>query len=77
MRKLPLAKLRDNQKARIIEIQAGKALVNRYMSMGIYPGREVTKLSQFMLRGPVAIKVGRTVLALGYGMAHKIIVELE
>ena len=67
--------MKVNQRCKIAAIEAGKTLQNRFMSMGIYPGREVTKLSHFMLRGPIAIKVGRTVLALGYGMANKILIE--
>ncbi len=69
--------MKVNQKGRIAEITGGSAMHNRLMSMGIYQGREVTKLSHFVLRGPVAIKTGRSVVALGYGMAHKIIVEVE
>lgn len=77
MKRLPLLKLKQNSKARVVEISGGIGLQNRMMSMGIYPGREITKLSHFALRGPVTIKVGRSVLALGYGMASKIILEAE
>ena len=77
MKKVSLIKIKVNQKVKISEIQGGKALQNRFMSMGVYPGREIVKLSHFILRGPVAIKVGRAVLALGYGMANKILVETE
>ncbi len=59
-----------------MEISGGNALQNRMMSMGIYPGREVTKLSNFALRGPVTIRVGEAVIALGYGVAGKIIVAV-
>lgn len=69
--------MRDNEKGRVVDIQGGKSFQNRLMSQGIYPGCEIIKLSQFMLRGPIAMKIGRTVLALGHGMAKKIIVELE
>ena len=48
---------------------------NRFMGMGIYAGREITKVSQIALRGPVTIRVGRATLALGHGMAGKIFVE--
>lgn len=61
----------------VVEISGGPTLQSRLMSMGVYRGREITKLSNSVFRGPVAIKVGRSVLALGYGMAHKIIVEAE
>jgi ferrous iron transport protein A len=77
MRKIPLTKMKENQKAKVQEVSGGKVLQHRMMSMGIYPGREITKLSHFALRGPVAVKVGRAVLALGHGVAAKIIVEIE
>ena len=77
MRKLSLLQMRANQKGKVLEITGGIGLVNRLMSMGIYKGKEIAKLSQFALRGPVAIKVNRSVLALGHGMASKIILEIE
>lgn len=69
--------MKEKQRGRVSEISGGSALANRMMSMGVYPGREITKLSHFAMKGPVAIKVGRSVLALGHGMAAKILVELE
>jgi ferrous iron transport protein A len=77
MRKVSLAQMKENQIGKVFEIASGSALSNRLMSMGIYKGREITKLSHFALRGPVALKVGRTIMALGHGMASKIIVEIE
>jgi ferrous iron transport protein A len=77
MRKISLLKIRENRKAKVLEISGGRILQHRMMSMGIYPGREITKLSHFALRGPVAVRVGRSVLALGHGVAAKIIVEIE
>lgn len=77
MKRLSLIQLQEKQKGKVVEIQAGIGLQNKLMSMGIYPGREIIKLSHSFLRGPVAIRVGRSVLALGYGMASKIIMEIE
>jgi Fe2+ transport system protein FeoA len=77
MKKISLLKMQERQKGKVAEILAGPGLTHRFMSMGIYKGREITKLSHFALRGPVAIKVGRSVLALGHGMAGKITVEVE
>lgn len=77
MRKLSLAQMKGHQKGKVSEISGGAGLQNKFMSMGIYRGKEITKLSHFALRGPVAIKVGRTVLALGHGMSAKIILEVE
>ncbi|MFH0827513.1 MAG: FeoA family protein [Candidatus Omnitrophota bacterium] len=77
MRKVSLVQMKENQRGKVFEITSGSVLAGRLMSMGIYKGREITKLSHFALRGPVALKVGRTVMALGHGMASKIIVEIE
>lgn len=76
MSRLSLVQLKHNQKAKVVDIVGGVGIRQRLLSLGIYPGREITKISQFALRGPVTIKVGRTTLALGHGMAEKIIVEL-
>lgn len=57
------------------EVIAGSVLSRRFMSMGIYKGRELVKLSQCAMRGPVTIRVGRSVLALGRSMAAKILVD--
>ncbi|MCM8799466.1 MAG: ferrous iron transport protein A [Candidatus Omnitrophica bacterium] len=74
--RLSLVKLKQNQKAKVLEILGGVGIKQRLLSLGIYPGREITKISHFALRGPITVKVGRTTLALGYGMAEKIIVEI-
>ncbi|MBN2453678.1 MAG: ferrous iron transport protein A [Candidatus Omnitrophica bacterium] len=77
MKKTSLVHLKPNCRGRISEIAGGVLLQNRLMSMGLYIGREVIKLSYIGLRGPVVIKAGRSVLALGHGMAAKIIIETE
>lgn len=69
--------MKEKQKARVVEISGGSALQNKLMSLGIHPGREIVKLSHMALKGPVTIKVARTVIALGHGMAGKIIVEIN
>jgi ferrous iron transport protein A len=77
MKKISLTKIKPGTKSKVLEVHGGPALQNRLMSIGVYPGREIAKLGHFALRGPVTIKVGRAVVALGHGMASKIIVETE
>ena len=67
--------IKANQKCRIAEITGGENLHSKLMSLGLYKGKELIKLSHIGLRGPVVIKTGRTILALGHGIAMKIIVE--
>lgn len=75
MKIMTLAQLKGNTKAKILDVSGGRAITSRLMNMGIYKGKELLKLSHIGLRGPVVVKAGRTILALGHGIAEKIIVE--
>jgi len=77
MKKISLAQIRGNRKGKVIEILGGINLQSKLMNMGVYKGKEVTKLSHIGLQGPVVIKVGRSILALGHGIAAKVILEQE
>jgi len=74
MKKISLLSVKENEKVKISEISGGINLEKRLMSMGVYKGKEITKLSHIGLKGPVVIKSGRTILALGHGVAGKILV---
>jgi len=76
MKNISLAQLKAGHKVKISEISGGRGLENRLMNMGLYKNKEVTKVSHVGLRGPVVIKVGRAILALGHGIATKIMVEV-
>lgn len=75
--RVSLVQMKPNRKGKIVEVSSGSNLANRLMSMNVFNGKEITKLSHVGLRGPVVIKVGRSILALGHGVATKIIVESE
>jgi len=77
MKKISLAHIKANHKGKVADIAGGDNLKARLMNMGVYKGREITKLSHIGLRGPVVIKAGRSILALGHGVAAKIILEHE
>ncbi|MFH1092627.1 MAG: FeoA family protein [Candidatus Omnitrophota bacterium] len=72
MKRTSLVKMKARETGTIVDIEGGSIFEKRLAVMGINVGKHVTKLSAFVMRGPVAIKVGRTVVALGYGMAAKV-----
>ncbi len=76
MKEITLAQLAPGQKAKIVKIAGGKGLHSRLMSMGVYSGREIVKFSHIGLRGPVVVKIGRSIIALGHGIAEKVIVAI-
>ncbi|MDI6751483.1 MAG: FeoA family protein [bacterium] len=61
----------------ISEIQGGERLIKRLSTLGIVVGANIKKLSQQALRGPVVVKVGRSKIAIGFGLSKKVVVEIE
>jgi len=72
-----LRQMRPGQSGKVVEIQGGHGLVNRLNALGMRPGKKITKVSSMLMRGPVTIQSGNTRIAVGFGMANKIIVELD
>lgn len=77
MREFTIAQMEKGQRGKIVQIWGGHGLVRRLEVMGIRPGKRITKVSSIFMRGPVTIQVDNFQLALGFGMARKILVELE
>ena len=73
---IPLSRLEAGQSGKIVQIQGGPGMINRLSALGIRPGKRVTKVSSIFMRGPVTIQVGNAQVAIGFGMAKRILVEL-
>ena len=73
-RLMPLAFLGEGESGRVVEVRAGRGLTRRLLAMGIAPGMKVRVLKSSG-PGPILIEVGQTRIALGRGVAMKIIVE--
>ncbi len=74
-KQVSLSKMPSGQSGSVVQIEGGHGLINRLSALGIRPGQKVTKVSSMFMRGPVTIQVGNTQVAIGFGMAKKIIVE--
>ncbi|MBN2255347.1 MAG: ferrous iron transport protein A [Deltaproteobacteria bacterium] len=72
-----LTELKSNESGTIREIRGGGALTRRLGALGITPGRQITKISSMSLRGPVTVQVNRSQIALGFGMASTILVDID
>ncbi len=62
---------------RIIQITGGEGLRRRLVNMGIREGTTLIKLTPAGSKGPVVVKLGNTQIALGRGMAFKILVDIQ
>ena len=76
-KQITLARMQTGQSGVVVQIQGGHGLVNRLNALGIRPGKRITKVGSMFMRGPVTIQVDRAQVAIGFGMANKIIVELD
>lgn len=59
------------------EIRGGQGLINRLNSLGIRTGKKISKVSSMLLHGPVTIRIDTTKVAIGFGMAGKIFIEVD
>ncbi|HAX61083.1 MAG TPA: ferrous iron transport protein A [Elusimicrobia bacterium] len=72
-----LLHLEKNNSAKIVKIEGGTGFHKKLESLGLRHGVKIKKLSSSVFGGPVVIRVGRTHIAIGKGMANKIIVNTE
>ena len=73
---VPLTLLKAGQSGKVVQVQGGLGLVNRLNALGIRPGKRITKVSSMLMRGPVTVQVDGAQVAMGFGMARRVIVEL-
>jgi len=73
MNKMSLIDLKDHQEAVVVDIAGGLSARKRLENMGVRIGQYVTKISG--VSGPVVIKMGNSQIAIGRGIASKIVVR--
>jgi ferrous iron transport protein A len=77
---MPIKNLRDlraGESGKIARIDGGHGIINRLAALNIRPGQHIKKLNSSFIRGPVTIEVNRAQIAIGFGMANRIIVEVD
>jgi ferrous iron transport protein A len=74
---LTLAEMRIGQTGTVVEVLGGHGFIRRLYALGIRPGKTITKLSATLFRGPVILRVDNAQVAVGFGMARKIMVQVD
>jgi Fe2+ transport system protein FeoA len=69
-----LSVVKTGEKARLVRVDAGRRLNSRLASMGFVPDVEITVVSNGH-PGPFVVVIKDVKLALGRGVAHKIMVR--
>ena len=74
---MPLTRMQNGQMGKVMEVNGGKIVNDRLTSLGIRQGQKLTRIGGMFLNGPVTVKVDKSQVAIGYGMAGKIMVKTE
>jgi ferrous iron transport protein A len=69
--------MRTGQTGTVVGVMGGPGLVRRLDVLGIRPGRRVTKVSSTLFHGPITLGVDSSRVAVGFGMAKRIIVKID
>ena len=70
-----LTELNQGQEGTIISVQGGRGLQSRLRNLGLIEGQRIRKLSALAWGGPVVVEVKRTQIAIGRGMARRILLR--
>ncbi len=70
-----LTQVSKGKNLEVVKIEGGKIFREKVESLGLRVGVNVKKLSTQVMSGPITIQVGSSKVALGRGMAQKIIVS--
>ncbi len=76
-KQLTLNQLGTGQSGAVVQILGGRGLSARLEAIGIRPGKKVTKVSSMLFKGPVTLRLNGAQIAVGFGMANKVMVEVE
>jgi len=76
-KQVTLPQLDAGQNGRVIDINGGQGVVSKLAALGIRPGQNVMKKNSVFPKGPVVIRINSSEVAIGYGMASKVHVEVD
>ena len=71
-----LTQMRNGQNGIVVRLQGGYGFTRHVQAMGIMEGKRLTKLASQPLRGPVLVSVDNLQIAIGYGMARRIFLDV-
>ena len=74
---ISLVDMKPDETGVVMRIDGGFGATGRIQSMGIRMGKRVKKIGAHFWRGPQTVLVDNFKVAIGFGMAAKIFVEVE
>ncbi len=75
--RIALTDMKSGQSGVLVEVRSGRGMIRRLDALGLRLCKQVRKVSSMLMRGPVVMEVDGFQVAIGYGMASQIIVEIK
>jgi len=74
---ISLIEMKPGETGVVKRLLGGHGFVNRLEALGIRLYKKITKVSSMLMRGPIIVNVNNITIAVGHGMAKRIIVEID
>lgn len=72
-----LVQMKSDESGIIAEIRGGCGIIKKLESIGIIPGKKITKISSQPWQGPQTIEINNIQVAIGFGMAKRIMITVD
>ena len=71
-----LAQMKVNQVGIIKKLEDGAQFQAKMNSLNLRVGKKLKKISNSLLKGPIVVEIDNSRVAIGFGMAQRILVEV-
>jgi len=72
-----LAQMKNGQMGIVVRLQGGHGFIRHVQALGIIEGKRITKLASHPLRGPILVSVDNLQIAIGFGLAKRIFLNVD
>jgi len=76
MTNITLTEMSAGTEGSVVRVEGGHGLRARLDALGIRQGAKIIKVSGQIMHGPIIVRVGAAQMAIGFGMASRVIVEV-
>lgn len=75
--RVSIVEMKQGETGTVVAIEGGMGMARRVQNMGIRAGKAIKKVDSHFWRGPQTVMVDKFQVAIGYGMALRIFVEVK
>jgi ferrous iron transport protein A len=72
-----LTRMKSGESGIVTDLRGGHGMLTRLDALGVRRGVTLTKVSGQFMHGPVIVRIGTMQVAIGFGMARHVLVEIK